>query len=219
MRRADGTSDRPRGHVVLLGDSIFDNGAYVVGGPDVVDQLREVLPETWRATLLAVDGAVTESVGQQLSRVPGDAALLVVSAGGNDALGASAILDQPVRSVSEALLLLARAKSLFSARYNAMLDAVTGLSLPTAVCTIYDANFAPPQDEVVAAGLCLFNDTITRAAFVRGLPLIDLRLICDDPADYANSIEPSMQGGAKIAAAIAALITPTETPRPQVATL
>jgi hypothetical protein len=51
----------------------------------------------------------------------------------------------------------------------------------------------------------LFNDAITRAAFSRALPLIDLRLICDEPADYANPIEPSEQGGDKIAAAIAQL--------------
>jgi hypothetical protein len=48
-----------RGHIVLLGDSIFDNGAYVSGGPDVVAQLRSRLPQGWEATLLAVDGAVT----------------------------------------------------------------------------------------------------------------------------------------------------------------
>jgi hypothetical protein len=31
-------------HIILLGDSIFDNGVYVPGGPDVVKQLRQVLP-------------------------------------------------------------------------------------------------------------------------------------------------------------------------------
>jgi hypothetical protein len=41
---------------------------------------------------------------------------------------------------------------------------------------------------------------------VRGLPLIDLRLICNDDADFANPIEPSVQGGAKIAAAIETLL-------------
>jgi hypothetical protein len=29
-------------HIVLLGDSIFDNGAYVNGGPDVVTQLKPI---------------------------------------------------------------------------------------------------------------------------------------------------------------------------------
>jgi hypothetical protein len=53
--------------------------------------------------------------------------------------------------------------------------------------------------------LSLFNDAITRAAFSRGLPLIDLRLMFSDPGDYANPIEPSARGGDKLARAIAAL--------------
>jgi hypothetical protein len=32
-------------------------------------------------------------------------------------------------------------------------------------------------------------------------------MICAEDADYANPIEPSVQGGAKIAAAIAAFVT------------
>jgi hypothetical protein len=75
------------------------------------------------------------------------------------------------------------------------------------LCTIYDANFPPPEGPIIKAALSLFNDVITRAAFARGLPLVDLRLICSEPADYANPIEPSERGGAKIAAAIAALAT------------
>ena len=46
------------GHLVLLGDSIFDNAAYVRGAPDLVRQLRGQLPTTWDATLLAVDGSI-----------------------------------------------------------------------------------------------------------------------------------------------------------------
>ena len=52
----------------------------------------------------------------------------------------------------------------------------------------------------------MFNDRITRAAFARDLPVIDLRLICDQDEDYANPIEPSVRGGEKIAAAIAGLM-------------
>jgi hypothetical protein len=59
---------------------------------------------------------------------------------------------------------------------------------------------------VAVAGLTLFNDVITREAFGRGLPLVDLRLVCGEDADYANPIEPSARGGAKIAGAIAALV-------------
>ena len=39
--------------VILLGDSIFDNAAYVAGGPDVATQLRAILPPGWDARLNA----------------------------------------------------------------------------------------------------------------------------------------------------------------------
>ncbi|MGH7552999.1 MAG: SGNH/GDSL hydrolase family protein, partial [Longimicrobiales bacterium] len=74
-------------HVVLLGDSIFDNGAYVPGEPDVVAQLRALLPQGWQASLCAIDGSITRDVERQLSSVPTDATHLVISSGGNDALG------------------------------------------------------------------------------------------------------------------------------------
>jgi hypothetical protein len=50
--------------------------------------------------------------------------------------------------------------------------------------------------------LCVFNDPILRVAFERRLTVIDLRLVCSEAADYANPIEPSSRGGAKIARAI-----------------
>jgi hypothetical protein len=197
-------------HIILLGDSIFDNGVYVPGGPDVVKQLRQVLPTDWSATLLAVDGAITRSVTGQLARLPRNATHIVLSVGGNDALGASHLLGSRVSSVGEAVLLLAEAQDAFARDYDQMLEAVLGAALPTALCTIYDTPPSAPQHRIIKAALSLFNDRITRAAFMRGLPLIDLRLICDEEGDYANPIEPSVQGGAKIASAIASLFTATE---------
>jgi lysophospholipase L1-like esterase len=191
---------------VLLGDSIFDNGAYVSGGPDVVAQLRSRLPQGWSASLLAVDGAVASDVACQLTRVPVEATHLVVSAGGNDALGASGILAEKASSVSSAVHRLAEARDRFCKAYENMLKAVLERQLPTALCTIYDANYPEPQAKVITAALTLFNDVITRSAFRRGLPLIDLRLICDRADDYANPIEPSEKGGDKIARAIAQVI-------------
>ena len=46
-------------------------------------------------------------------------------------------------------------------------------------------------------------------AFARDLTLIDLRLICESDSDFANPIEPSIAGGAKIARAIAQFATGT----------
>jgi hypothetical protein len=192
------------GHVVLLGDSIFDNAAYVRGGPDVVRQVRSKLPTDWDSTLLAVDGAVTREVLRQLARLPKDATHLVVSAGGNDALGASFLLGQRVGTVAEAVSLLEKAQSHFASDYAEMADAVIATGLPAAFCTVYDTPPSSPDHLIVRTALSVFNDVITRAAFTRGAGLIDLRLICNSEEDYANPIEPSIQGGDKIASAIAA---------------
>ena len=91
------------GHVVLLGDSIFDNARYVPEPPPVVDQLRQALPRGWRDSLLAVDGHITKDVARQLTALPGDATHLVVSVGGNDALTESNILGAVADTVREAL--------------------------------------------------------------------------------------------------------------------
>lgn len=192
-------------HIVLLGDSILDNGAYVGDGPDVVSQLRERLPAGSRATLGAIDGSVASAVRTQLKSAPDDATHLVVSAGGNDALHCATILEETAGSVGEALEKLALVREQFVQDYRALLDEVQARGLPAAVCTIYDARFPDAQQRRIASvGLTIFNECITREASARGLALIDLRLICGTDRDLANPIEPSVVGGAKIASAIAA---------------
>ncbi len=195
-------------HVVLLGDSIFDNAAYVGGGPDMIKQLRECLPTGWQATLRAVDGSQTTNVTRQLENLPSDTSFLIVSVGGNDAIDASAVLAREARSVAEALQWLAGAADQFEYNYQTMLRAVLNCQTPTALCTIYYPRFPEPDFQRVAiTALAVFNDCIIRAAFTHGLPLIDLRLVCNDDADFANPIEPSVQGGAKITATIKRVVT------------
>lgn len=187
------------GHLVLLGDSIFDNARYVPGFPAVIEQVRRGLPAGWRATLLAVDGHVTRDVLTQLARLPGDASHLVISTGGNDALAESALLHEPVQSVGEALSLLHQAQQRFDTAYREMLGRVLELGKPTAVCTVYDS--IPGLQSPARTALAAFNDVILRNAVGANLPVIDLRLACTRPADYSplSPIEPSVSGGAKIA--------------------
>jgi hypothetical protein len=194
-------------HAVLLGDSIFDNAAYVRGGPDVIRQLRAVLPKGWQATLCAVDGDMTEDVLRQLRQVPKGASHFIISVGGNDALQHIGILEEKAATIAGALGRLAGLIAVFERSYGAMLDEVLRRGLPTAVCTIYDPRFPDPTlQRLAVTALALFNDCITRSASTRGLPVIELRSVCDSDDDYANPIEPSSQGGAKIAAAITGLL-------------
>jgi hypothetical protein len=194
-------------HIVLSGDSIFDNAAYVNGGIDVISHLRNQLPSNWEATLCAVDGSIIESVHKQILELPSDITHLIISVGGNDALQQASLLEAKARSAAEVLNLLADASEEFESHYKRMLNAVLSLNLRTAICTIYYPRFPEPIIQKLAVtALAIFNDVIIREAFRARLPLLDLRLICDRDEDYANPIEPSEEGGRKIAGAIVRLI-------------
>lgn len=186
-------------HVILLGDSIFDNGSYVPGEPSVVEQVEAALPGDSQATLLARDGDVTADVEEQLKNLPPDATHLFVSAGGNDALGSSYILTNGSALLDE----LTRVYFEFEERYRDMLGKVLSHGLPTAVSTIYNA--VPDLERYEVMALSLYNETILRVASSHRLPIVDLRLICTEPADYSemSTIEPSCVGGTKIAEVIA----------------
>jgi hypothetical protein len=190
-------------HIALLGDSIFDNSSYTGAEPDVVTHLRALLPTGARATLLAVDGAITESLTEQVRGIPADATHLVVSIGGNDALDHLDLLDAPATSTADALRLFERAVGRFETDYRSALRPVIGRGLPVTICTIYNGAFEDPDHAARArVALMLFNDVILRVAFEHHTSVIDLRLVCSERADYANPIEPSGVGGMKIAGAI-----------------
>lgn len=190
-------------HIVLLGDSIFDNKSYVGGGLDVVSHLRQQTPDDWKTSLRAIDGSVVQNVREQSLALPSDATHLVVSAGGNDAILNAGILQMKVSSSAEVFDRLSDVISTFENHYREMLRAVLSLNLPTTVCTIYYPRIPEAfAQKVAVAALSTFNDIIIKQAFLTGVPLIDLRLVCNEESDYANEIEPSEAGGKKIAATI-----------------
>jgi lysophospholipase L1-like esterase len=201
--------------LVLIGDSIFDNAAYTRGGPDVVSQVRALLPRGWEATLLAVDGSTTDQVVGQLGRLPRNATHLVLSVGGNDALQHLGILDAPSTSIAKSVEVLAGIASDFERRYRVAIAACLDTARPLAVCTIYNGYFDDPSfQRIASATLTLFNDAIIRVAIEHALPVIDLRLVCVTAEDYANPIEPSSVGGEKIARAIVGLVCGTSAAAP-----
>ena len=139
---------------------------------------------------------------RQLEQLPKDATHLVLSVGGNDALRYVDVLEDTANSIASAVARLADIADDFAQVYRAMVAKVLARRLPT-ICTIYEPRFPDPRlQRLGVTALKLFNDLIVREAFARGVPLIDLRLICDRDEDYANPIEPSLKGGEKIAAAI-----------------
>ena len=200
-------------HLVLLGDSIFDNAQYTGGSPDVASQVRKLLPRGWGVSLLAVDGSTTANILDQVQRLPKEATHLVLSVGGNNALTEASRLgisffNFPGTPTSRALDTLADISDDFESRYRSAIDACLQPGLLLGVCTIYNGCFPDKSYQRIASlALAIFNDVILRVAIERSLHVIDLRLICTRPADYANPIEPSSIGGEKIAKAIVALVT------------
>jgi hypothetical protein len=195
-------------HVVLLGDSIFDNAPYVPKGCGVQAQLQAMLRDGHRVILLARDGDVLADVKTQVSRLQ---AMPVQSANVIVSCGLVGYMQSSVKSILEAAALLASWQAEFRFEYRRMLDAVLAQGLPVAVSTIYDG--VPGLAPGLRTALAVFNDVILREAAARRLPVLDLRLVCDDPGDYSpvSPIEPSQQGGSKIAAAIAELVHSQDT--------
>lgn len=190
-------------HIALLGDSILDNRTYTRGEPDVVTHLRRILPASAQATLCAIDGSTTGDLRPQIARVPSDVSHIVVSVGGNDALRNIDLLATPVTSTTQALTLFGERIRRFEVTYRAAMEAILALQRNTAICTIYNGNLEPPEADVARMLLMMFNDAILRFGFEHKLTVIDLRIIFSEKEDYANPIEPSGQGGLKIAQAIA----------------
>lgn len=192
-------------HLVLLGDSIFDNGKYVSGGPAVIDQVKQRVPTQWCASTVAVDGDTASMAVAQVGRIPGDATHLILSVGGNDALGCIQRLESPAATVKQGLMTLTMIQASFRASYENLIATLCDRNLM--VCTIYDS--VPNLPKELRTALGLFNDVILQVAIRNGLPVLDLRMVCTEPDDYSvvSPIEPSSVGGAKIADGLVRAVT------------
>jgi len=191
------------GHVVLMGDSILDCKHYTKNDPDVAQRVYEELGEDWKVTLTAVDGATTRSLGWQMKDIPSDATRIILSIGGNDAMGESGILtDKREMRIVDSLYELALMREMFKYSYEDVVLPILELGIPVTVCTIYDCDWSDAEKDAILTALSLFNDVIIRFVDEHDLPVIDLRSLLTSPEDYELTIEPSAIGAAKIGARI-----------------
>jgi len=189
-------------HLVLLGDSIFDNAPYVESGESVICYLKRKLPSDSQATLLAIDGSVTTDVPAQLQQLPTDATHLFLSIGGNDALQNINYLQQSAESVAEVISRFAQMIAVFRHNYLSIIESLSNQPIPKVLCTIYEPCFEQRDYQTIASTAIKFwNDVIIQTAVAHALPVLELRQIFTDPA-YANPIEPSAIGSDKLSNAI-----------------
>ena len=189
-------------HIVLLGDSIFDNGSYVRGENDVAKHLKDkVLPRD-KVTLLAKDGAVITSVHDQIINIPDDMNALFLSVGGNDLLQYRKEIESDNKSTLDSLTYFSQILDDVRTRYVALIKIICKKHKNLTLCTIYNGNLGAPLHKPASVLVALFNDIIYRTAMEFRLPVLELRDIFQTSEDYANPIEPSSIGGEKLALAI-----------------
>ena len=188
-------------HITLAGDSIFDNDGYVPNGPGVIAQLRTVIPKNWSASKIAVDGDCIRHVYSRVENFPDYITDLVLSIGGNDALGYSSALNH-AKSAHDIPELVKAPAIEFQGNYRALLEHLQTLNCKLHVCTIYTA--VPFEDplwrQYVPLALTLFNAIIKEEAKALGVGVIEIDKVCTQDADYSkvSPIEPSVIGGQKI---------------------
>lgn len=190
--------------VLVCGDSIFDNTPYVGNGTDLRTHLSGAA-RGWNITFEALDGAICEDVlMNQLNDAQGYNAVLL-SVGGNNALEHIHLLSDPSgRTFLGTALMLGEIQDRFRADYRAVLEAARDAGDRLLACTIYRPRYnleGYPSEAIRAIDplLSVFNDVIQEEVRNVGADLLDLRSICTTDEDFANPIEPSDQGGRRIA--------------------
>jgi len=191
--------------LALVGDGILANGAHTKGAPDSAGVLRQLLP-AWTVSLLAGEGSTISDVESQLVKLPAQVDLAVLSVGGNDAMRHVDLLQLPAASSGETLDALIAMADGFAGMYERVVKNVRDRVPRLVLCTMYE----PPLVGKNTANrarvlLTMLNDGVFRAAYRRGLDVLELRAICTDAADFTQQISPSATGAAKIARAIAAI--------------
>jgi lysophospholipase L1-like esterase len=191
--------------VFLLGDSIIDNGAYLRSGePDVAQQLQALLPHH-TVIKRAVDGATCADVLEWQTGELEGADRIILSAGGNDALQHIDLLEaRTATSAKDALVRLWSIREEFQRSHAALLNALALACRPVLVLTVYNPcffghGFDEAYQQAAESAVSIIDDIIQQEARRRSFDVLELRELFHDRADYANPIEPSAIGGAKLA--------------------
>jgi len=200
-------SRRDEGYVALVGDSVFDNKAYVPKGHDVQNAMyrRRRLSGRRVAYLAAVDGAKMRDVPAQLAQDEVmQARGIYISVGGNDLIGHLGERD------SFGIDSLYQLRESFREEYRAnvidlLVDRRSGKHIynDVTLCTIYNPSMNDTLSQQAAeVAVSLVNDVIISEAGRADLQVLELRNVMTMPEHFTMEIEPSMHGSDAIAHAI-----------------
>lgn len=174
------------------------------GEPNVGRQLQILLPRH-KVVKRAVDGATSADVlASQIVEVE-RAEHIILSAGGNDALEHIDLLEDGIeKRAKDVLVRLWSIREEFRSSFAALLDRLALARRPVLLLTVYNPcfqghGFDAAYQQAAESAVSIIDDVIQQEARRRSFEILELRTLFDDQADYANPIEPSAIGGAKLA--------------------
>lgn len=191
-------------HVVLLGDSTLDNARHLdldAGEMSVEGQLSKRCAEKgWEFTLLARDGSTLDDVArQQLPFIPDEATHLVLSASGNNLLGLLNEMADSHWSLGSMASSIGQGLPQVADNYRRLLQAMKSSGCHMACCTVYRPQFKHIFLRTLATmSLGVHNSRIHQIAQDLDISVIDFGVLFDCDEDFANPLELSTQGGAKV---------------------
>jgi len=185
----------PKGPIVLLGDSIFRNDAYVPNGKSVCD----LLCKTTNAYCLAQDHATIADVYTQIEQIPVvPEATAFLSVGGNDILTHYAYTNNDVADLSfvtNAFRKYTRLTSHLEQTFPQMQIVLVDLYFPAEDAY---SSYAPIIRE--------WNRCMYEWVGKKQWKVLKVSRLLTQPEDFAYGIEPSSTGAQKIAEAIYTLV-------------
>jgi hypothetical protein len=185
-------------HVVMLGDVLLEAYSGIDKTPGKFESA--VLPRTrHRWKLSVVSAAEIERVGLALA-LPKDATHAMIFIEGNHAIEQSGLLDGRPGASGQTLQQLSLAADEFERTLERLIHVAQAARLVIMVCTMFSPSYSDPvRQRTACAALAVFNDRVTKRAVAARASLIDLRLTCDELADYDRPTLLSSSGVQKVA--------------------
>ena len=180
----EGFSDQK--NIILLGDSVLNNSAYVSNGRSVSDMLRIQNDHVYN---FAKDGSTIQDCYDQLDKIPYELnstnTYLFLSVGGNDILTTVNRLDID-NLFSKFIILINTIKT----KFNKANIIVLNLYMP-----------ANPRYNSYKTSVTTWNDMISDYSETHNVSykILDLYTILSSPDDFVYDIEPSEKASEKIA--------------------
>lgn len=182
-------------HIVLIGDSILNNSAYVAKNKSVPELLKSKMKSKSTVTNVAQDGATVADLYTQLDKVPLDLnspdTSVFISAGGND------ILNKKIKLNSAKLTKLVD-------NYMAFLKALR-VKLGSAKIHVINLYLpSNPRYESYKQTVDKWNTLLNERSNTVGelYNVVDIHSKLNSAGDFVYDIEPSETGSVKIADAI-----------------